>query len=266
MLTDKPKKAQPWITPERRREMGRKGAEVLNNRREPKRLAIAQKTLELYLQGFGTKMIARMTGFAATSVQRALVAMPEYQPGKLHGTAVHVQRANAGRDAVYLAKDPLAIVKRESKKLRSEEYKNGAAERRERAIRRDIIRAANKEKRDQRAKFKTAYQLKKRVRTGLNTFLSGKDKQGRVHPWIGCNKRTLIIHIEKQFKKGMAWSNRDKWHIDHIIPLSMFNLSDKDQRLIASNWQNLKPEWASDNIRKSDTITNGQQHLALHIG
>jgi hypothetical protein len=48
----------------------------------------------------------------------------------------------------------------------------------------------------------------------------------------------------------MSWENYGKWHIDHIRPLTSFNLSDENQQLKAGHYTNLQPLWASENVRK----------------
>ena len=50
----------------------------------------------------------------------------------------------------------------------------------------------------------------------------------------------------------MSWDNYGTWHIDHILPLSKFDLSKREDFLIACNYKNLQPLWADENIRKSD--------------
>jgi hypothetical protein len=62
----------------------------------------------------------------------------------------------------------------------------------------------------------------------------------------------------------MRWDNHgQRWHIDHIIPCAAFDHSKPDEVALCWNWQNLRPEWAAANQRKSATITEPQQHLAL---
>jgi hypothetical protein len=53
------------------------------------------------------------------------------------------------------------------------------------------------------------------------------------------------------------------WHIDHVIPLSHFNLHDKDEQLIAFNWRNTMPFSASENLKKNCKIIPSQleQHF-----
>ena len=53
----------------------------------------------------------------------------------------------------------------------------------------------------------------------------------------------------------MTWDNwgkgKDKWNIDHIIPLDSFNLSDREQLLKAVHYTNLQPMWEPENTSKS---------------
>ena len=52
----------------------------------------------------------------------------------------------------------------------------------------------------------------------------------------------------------MSWKNHGYrgWHIDHIVPISKFNLLDEAQVLKANNYKNLQPLWAKENMFKSD--------------
>jgi len=62
--------------------------------------------------------------------------------------------------------------------------------------------------------------------------------------------------LESKFQPDMNWDNwaSDGWHIDHIKPLASFDLTDREQLLIACHYTNLQPLWAKDNIAKSDKI------------
>jgi len=71
-----------------------------------------------------------------------------------------------------------------------------------------------------------------------------------------CKVDELKEYLESQFEEGMTWDNwsRDGWHIDHIVPLSFFDLIDSEQVKKACHYTNLQPLWAEDNLRKSSNV------------
>jgi 5-methylcytosine-specific restriction endonuclease McrA len=55
----------------------------------------------------------------------------------------------------------------------------------------------------------------------------------------------------------MNWDNYGKyWHIDHIIPVSFFEIRDRNDPNIKQCWslQNLRPLSAKENLQKSGKI------------
>jgi hypothetical protein len=71
---------------------------------------------------------------------------------------------------------------------------------------------------------------------------------------LGCTVDYLKNHLGSLFKPGMTWENYGKWHIDHIIPLSSFDLTDKNQFKKAVNYKNLQPLWAKENMSKGSRV------------
>ena len=71
---------------------------------------------------------------------------------------------------------------------------------------------------------------------------------------IGCSIDHLITHLEKQFKTGMTWDNYGQWHVDHIKPLTSFNLDEPEQQRCACHYTNLQPLWADENKSKGNRI------------
>jgi hypothetical protein len=71
---------------------------------------------------------------------------------------------------------------------------------------------------------------------------------------VGCSYVELRKLIESKFTEGMTWENWsvNGWHIDHIKPLSSFDLTDTEQLKEACSYNNLQPLWAKDNLKKSD--------------
>jgi len=71
---------------------------------------------------------------------------------------------------------------------------------------------------------------------------------------LGCDGPTLEKHFKTQFKHRMTWHNygegNGRWNIDHIVPLSAFNLNDPQHCALAFHYKNLRPMWYHDNVVK----------------
>jgi hypothetical protein len=102
------------------------------------------------------------------------------------------------------------------------------------------------------------YWVKHKLKNGIKRIyrkIAGK-KQLRTIELLGCTVLEAKYHIERQFKEGMTWDNHGVvWEIDHIIPLSAFDLTRKDQQMLANHFTNLRPLWKSLNRLKADNIT-----------
>lgn len=72
---------------------------------------------------------------------------------------------------------------------------------------------------------------------------------------LGLEKEKLKAVLEAKFVEGMSWDNYgSKWHVDHIIPCTAFNVSDPSEMAKCFHYDNLQPLWAADNIRKSNKL------------
>lgn len=96
------------------------------------------------------------------------------------------------------------------------------------------------------------FRLKQLVRNRINDCLKNKGVRKRFKSikYLGCTWEELKEHLENQFVTGMSWRNRHLWHIDHIIPLALFDLSDTKQQEVAFHVTNLQPLWAHENLKK----------------
>lgn len=74
--------------------------------------------------------------------------------------------------------------------------------------------------------------------------------------YLGCTIIELRKHLESQFAEGMSWKNHGTygWHIDHIIPIDAFDLTNEQERIKAFNYKNLQPLWAIENLKKSNKL------------
>ena len=98
----------------------------------------------------------------------------------------------------------------------------------------------------------TIGRIKHNLRGRLNRAIKSNYKSGSAVRDLGCSIEELKIHLESQFQLGMSWDNwsRIGWHIDHIKPLSSFNLENIEEFKKACHYSNLQPLWAQDNISK----------------
>lgn len=118
-----------------------------------------------------------------------------------------------------------------------------------------------------RYKENTQYRIAFNLRSRLNKALKNKAKKGSAIKDLGCTIDELIVYLENQFyprhetDEPMTWENHSHsgWHIDHIHPLSKFNLEDRDQFLKACHYTNLQPLWAEENLAKSNKLPKDEK-------
>jgi len=106
----------------------------------------------------------------------------------------------------------------------------------------------------QRQKNNPLIKLHRRISSGLRSSFAkqGFSKNSQTREILCCSFSKFKSHIEKQFKPGMTWENTEKWHLDHIIPVS---LGKTEQEIISLNhYLNFQPLWASENLSKSDKV------------
>jgi hypothetical protein len=96
------------------------------------------------------------------------------------------------------------------------------------------------------------FRLRHNISRRLNLALRNNQKSGSIINYLGCSIKDLKKYLESKFQKGMTWENYGNWHIDHIKPLSLFDLTDQNNLNEACHYSNLQPLWARDNLRKSN--------------
>ena len=119
------------------------------------------------------------------------------------------------------------------------------------------------------AKQKRYEYIKKRKQTDLN-FHIRENLRSRVHgllkkaicdpstinenivELISCSLDFLANHLRSQYKPGMTDENYGQWHIDHIKPCCLFNLTLLEQRRECFHYTNLQPLWAAENLAKGN--------------
>jgi hypothetical protein len=86
--------------------------------------------------------------------------------------------------------------------------------------------------------------------------------------YLGCSREYLIEYFKKKMDNWnltqaieMTWDNI---HIDHIKPVSSFNLNDEEEFLSCCNYTNLQPLIAVDNLEKSDKWNDSSNEFWLN--
>lgn len=107
-----------------------------------------------------------------------------------------------------------------------------------------------------RKKDDIQFRIASNLRARISKALTNNIKRGSVIKDLGCSVCELKQYLESKFQPGMCWENYGLygWHIDHIIPLSSFDLTDQEQFLKACHYSNLQPLWAEENLKKSNKM------------
>lgn len=128
------------------------------------------------------------------------------------------------------------------------------------AMRRMIYAKLDKGKRNMRLRTDWLNNPDRRINVCIRSLIwrSLKDGKNGRH-WedlVGYSINDLKKHLESQFKEGMSWDNYGQWHIDHVIPISIFKIENEKSKGFKKAWalENLRPMWAKDNMKKHNKL------------
>jgi hypothetical protein len=109
------------------------------------------------------------------------------------------------------------------------------------------------------------YRLAKNMSSRISQAIARKGKKcERTAKILGCSLDSFRIYLESKFETGMTWENYGKvWHVDHIIPCAVFDLSKAAHQKRCFHFSNLQPLFAFDNRSKKDRIMNDHQFEIL---
>lgn len=132
-------------------------------------------------------------------------------------------------------------------------YENNRAK----LISKQVARDANKYKTD------FTYKMKNIIRNRLRIALKKNTKKCKTLDLVGCTLPELKQYLESKFQPGMTWNNWsiNGWHIDHVIPLDNFDLTNEEQLAQACHYSNMQPMWADENRKKYNHIIKETEHV-----
>lgn len=101
------------------------------------------------------------------------------------------------------------------------------------------------------------YRLARNLRNRLNMALKRSSRSGSAVRDLGCTIVELKFYLEGKFQDRMTWENwgMNGWVIDHEVPLSFFDLTNREQFLKACHYSNLQPMWVKENVSKGAKLT-----------
>jgi hypothetical protein len=98
------------------------------------------------------------------------------------------------------------------------------------------------------------FKLLTNMRCRLGDALRGKSKSQTTRQLVGIDFEIFTKWIQFQFDEEMTMENYGSyWQIDHVLPLSSFNLLDEELHR-AMNWVNLRPLLPLKNLQKASKI------------
>ncbi len=108
------------------------------------------------------------------------------------------------------------------------------------------------------------YVYNRRILSGVRHLVQRQYKGSKYEKYLGCSVASFRKHIESQFQEGMSWDNygdhrNDGWSIDHIIPVSMFDLRSEDDRYKCFHYTNAQPLWWWQNQMKHTKVLNEKE-------
>jgi len=113
----------------------------------------------------------------------------------------------------------------------------------------------------EKLKTNPAFKFKRTQRNRIVKKIKNKNKT--TIQYLGCNSQDFESWLKFNSQEFTIENHSTIWHIDHVIPLSRFNLDNEEEQLIAFNWRNTTPMYCSKNLEKGNKIIKSQieQHL-----
>jgi hypothetical protein len=110
--------------------------------------------------------------------------------------------------------------------------------------------------------FKLTCQLRWRLYKYIKS--QGTNDSDYMKDLIGCNWEAFEVWLRYQFNDQMTFANYGTyWHIDHVQPCCIFDVTDKRLRELCFHWSNLRPLKKEENQSKTGKIV--PEEIGDHI-
>lgn len=152
----------------------------------------------------------------------------------------------------YHARNRALINERKRKRNQCPEYKNKNS-------------AYVRQRRATDIQYKLQTRLRQRLRGAL--IQTSAVKSARSLELCGCTLAELVEHLQvtMPLRGEEPLTFEDDVHIDHIIPLSYFDLTDPVNQRIACHHSNLQVLTAEDNLKKADKLPWPKEEVDAYV-
>jgi hypothetical protein len=100
--------------------------------------------------------------------------------------------------------------------------------------------------------------FKRYIRTRIYNCLRYKNKTKHSIEYLGCSSDEYFKWIFSYNNNCLLENHGKEWHIDHVIPISKFDLNNQEEQLLAFNWRNTMPLSSKENLSKNNKIIKEQ--------
>ena len=108
-----------------------------------------------------------------------------------------------------------------------------------------------------RLRTDSTFRVKKSIMAMLHFHLKKNNEYKNKHTieYLGCSIDEYRKYLENKFTPEMSWENYGTyWEIDHIKPISSFNLNNPEELTKCFHYTNTQPLYWEDNLKKSNKI------------
>jgi hypothetical protein len=100
--------------------------------------------------------------------------------------------------------------------------------------------------------------FKRYIRTRIYNCLRNKNKTKHSVEYLDCSSDKYFEWIFSYNNNYTLENHGKEWHIDHVIPISHFDLENETEQLLAFNWRNTMPLSVKENLSKNNKIIKSQ--------
>ncbi len=100
--------------------------------------------------------------------------------------------------------------------------------------------------------------FKRWIRSRIYAGLRYKNKTKHSIEYLDCSSNDYFKWILNNNSNYTLGNYGSLWHIDHVIPISKFDLDIVEEQLLAFNWRNTMPLSPYENMSKNNKIIQSQ--------